>query len=227
MLTYLTIAVVAYLLGSIPFGYLLVRAFRGHDIRESGSGNIGATNVARSGGIGLALATLLLDAGKGFLAVVVSGLLFLPELLGWAQLFADTQMLNPSGPPFPPHVVTGMFVGGLFAILGHMFPVWLRFKGGKGVATGIGAFGPIAPGAALVSLIVFVAATAISKRVSVGSITAAAVFPFVARFSVVHASPNTVFLTTGLAALLIILKHHENLRRLFAGAEPRFQWRRT
>lgn len=227
MATYLIVAAVAYLLGSIPFGYVLVRFFRGHDIRESGSGNIGATNVARAGGMGLAVATLLLDAGKGFLAVVVSGLLFLPELVGWAQLFADTQMLNPSGPPLPPHVATGMFVGGLFAILGHMFPVWLRFKGGKGVATGIGAFGPIAPGAALISLIVFVATVAISKRVSAGSMAGAAVFPFVTRFGVVDANPNTVFLITGLAAVLIIVKHHENLRRLFTGTEPRFEWRRT
>src|SRR5947208_9012303 len=110
--TYITIAAVSYLLGSIPFGYILVRLFMKQDIRATGSGNIGATNVARSGAKGLAIATLLLDAGKGWLAVTWLVVL----RLGWDYPMAAA-------------------IAALFAILGHCFPVWLRFRGGKGVAT--------------------------------------------------------------------------------------------
>src|SRR5208282_2657913 len=113
---YLIAAAVGYLLGSIPFGYLLVRIFKGEDVRVSGSGNIGATNVARKSPA-LGVATLLLDAGKGLAAVLVVRILF-------------------SGPHQPLIVTTAAF----FAVLGHLFPIWLRFRGGKGVATSLGAF---------------------------------------------------------------------------------------
>src|SRR5215475_5863266 len=122
---YIVVAVIAYLLGSIPFGYLLVRIFRGQDIRLTGSGNIGATNVARSGARGLGIATLVLDALKGFVAVVLGGMfsrLQYPDPLVW-------------GSPRIELVMRLMSIAALFAVLGHMFPVWLKFKGGKGVAT--------------------------------------------------------------------------------------------
>src|ERR1700756_3782755 len=119
------IVVASYLLGSIPFGYLLVRIFRGQDVRRTGSGNIGATNVARTGSKGLAIATLLLDALKGYISV--------------AHVFFLAQHHPNHVPGFGPHTVYTMAaLAGFCAIIGHMFPVWLRFKGGKGVATAVG-----------------------------------------------------------------------------------------
>ena len=160
----LLIAVVSYLLGSIPFGYLLVRIFRGQDVRQTGSGNIGATNVARTGSKGLAIATLLLDALKGYIAVL------------HVFYFADHHFDHL--PSFGPHTVYILAaLAGLCAILGHMFPVWLRFKGGKGVATAVGAFLAIAPAAVVVVLLLFVAIVAVTRYVSLGSIVGAAVFP--------------------------------------------------
>src|SRR3954470_6334092 len=132
MQTYFIVATVAYLLGSIPLGYILVRVFMKQDIRATGSGNIGATNVARSGAKGLAIATLLLDAAKGFVAV------------GWVLV---------SAVDFPLVLNLAAFAG-FCAVLGHMFPLWLRFRGGKGVATAVGAFVLLAPRALGVALIV-------------------------------------------------------------------------
>src|SRR5215210_4175683 len=124
MTQYFLVAVIAYVLGSIPFGYLLLRIFRNQDVRTIGSGNIGATNVARSGGKGLGIATLVLDALKGFLAVAVSQ--FTPQMNHLADPWYP-QVANPA-------ILAAL--AALCAILGHMFPVWLKFKGGKGVATG-------------------------------------------------------------------------------------------
>ena len=169
------VGIISYLLGSIPFGYLLVRIFRGQDVRQTGSGNIGATNVARTGSKGLAIATLLLDALKGYVAVV------LPFWLAshFALRVPDTttaamQLLDPHAG----YCLAAL--AALFAILGHMFPVWLRFKGGKGVATALGAFTALAPRAILVALVVFVVVVALTRYVSLGSILAAVVFPFAA-----------------------------------------------
>ncbi|HWS98491.1 MAG TPA: glycerol-3-phosphate acyltransferase, partial [Candidatus Methylomirabilis sp.] len=139
MIHTLLIVVVSYFLGSIPFGYLLVRIFRGEDVRQTGSGNIGATNVARTGSKGLAIATLLLDALKGYVAV--------------AHVFHFASHHPDHVPDFGPHAVYILAaLAALFALLGHMFPIWLRFKGGKGVATAVGAFLGIAPAAIAVVL---------------------------------------------------------------------------
>jgi acyl phosphate:glycerol-3-phosphate acyltransferase len=211
--TYIIVALVSYLLGSIPFGYILVKLFLKQDIRATGSGNIGATNVARSGAKGLAIATLGLDAGKGALAVIVSGTL-------WLQFFAPQEQFGPTAIP------SGMFTIGafaaFFAILGHVFPVWLKFKGGKGVATAIGAFAFVAPLAALGSLALFLMVVGVTRFVSLGSILAAVAFPFLASLNLHHDKPFTFSIFTAAASLLVILKHHENIRRLIGGTENKF-----
>src|SRR5215472_14469887 len=139
---YIATAGLAYLFGSIPFGYILVRLFLKQDIRATGSGNIGATNVARSGRTGLALATLLLDGAKGFCAVLVAHLFMTSSAV---RISADNT--------FDPLLVVS--VASLCAIVGHMFPVWLRFRGGKGVATGAGAFIALAPIELAATLVLF------------------------------------------------------------------------
>jgi glycerol-3-phosphate acyltransferase PlsY len=200
------IAALSYLLGSIPFGYLLVRIFRGEDVRQSGSGNIGATNVSRKSPM-LGALTLLLDATKGTAAVALS------------YVVADHVVAIPA--------LDDLALGALFAVIGHVFPVWLRFRGGKGVATGLGAFALIAPKAVLIAVVIFIAVVAISRYVSLGSIVAVAAFPIMAwlidQFS---ASPTTLALIT-LASLLILVKHRDNLRRLLAGTENRIGARRA
>jgi acyl phosphate:glycerol-3-phosphate acyltransferase len=202
----LLIAAAAYLLGSIPTGYLLVRLFRHQDIRSVGSGNIGATNVLRSGGKGLGAATFLLDMLKGSVSVLAGALLaaaFLPILT-----HRDAQAL-----------------AALFAVLGHIFPVWLGFRGGKGVATGFGVFLVAAPWAALAAITVFAAVLALSRYVSLASILGAASFPVFAFFlnrMQAGGGRSPFFIAVQAAvALLIIAKHHQNIRRLFAGTESR------
>ena len=187
---------IAYLLGSIPFGYLLVRFVRHQDIRQVGSGNIGATNVLRSGAKGLGIATLLLDLLKGFAAVML------------ARHLAPADF----------DLAVGAAVA---AVLGHVFPVWLRFRGGKGVATALGVFLALVPMAALIALGVFLAIVLLSRYVSLASIIAAAVMPVAGIALAPTRSPVVVggFL---FLALLIIAKHHANIRRLLAGTENRF-----
>jgi glycerol-3-phosphate acyltransferase PlsY len=198
--TFLIIAAQSYLLGSIPFGYLLVRIFHGEDVRQSGSGNIGATNVSRKSPA-LGALTLLLDALKGAAAVLLS------------CMVADRVVAIPT--------LEQLAVGALFAVVGHVFPVWLKFRGGKGVATGLGAFALIAPKAVLVAIAVFIMVVAISHYVSLASIAAVAVFPFAAwRISQFYVSPAGLTLIS-LACLLILTKHRENMRRLWAGTESR------
>src|SRR5215813_10347773 len=136
---YIIVAAVAYLLGSIPFGYLLVKVFRGQDIRQSGSGNIGATNVARSGAKGLGIATLVLDALKGAAAV----------LFAYFMAFHNDLVIMGTVTPAERQLAA---TAALFAVLGHMFPVWLKFKGGKGVATALGVFVLLFPKAIPISL---------------------------------------------------------------------------
>jgi len=203
------IAVVSYLLGSIPFGYLLVRLFRGEDVRQTGSGNIGATNVARTGSKWLAIATLVLDALKGYVAVL------------HVFYFADHHFDHL--PTFGPHTVYILAaMAGFFAIVGHMFPVWLRFKGGKGVATSVGAFLGIAPAAVLVCLVAFVVIVGVTRYVSLGSIIGAAVFPVAAWWLNPETRDATVMAFVVASALLIILRHKDNIRRLLGGNENRF-----
>jgi acyl phosphate:glycerol-3-phosphate acyltransferase len=186
----------AYLLGSIPFGYILVKLFRKQDIRATGSGNIGATNVARSGAKGLAIATLLLDLGKAFAAVKI------------AQHIAPANY----------DLAVGAAVA---ALLGHCFPVWLGFRGGKGVASALGVFLALTPISALALLIIFVVIFAFTRYVSLASIIAAAAFPIFGFHFVPFRTPMVIagFL---FIPLLIILKHHQNIRRLLSGNENRF-----
>jgi glycerol-3-phosphate acyltransferase PlsY len=207
---YLIVAAEAYLLGSIPFGYLLVRIFRGEDIRQTGSGNIGATNVARSGAKGLGIATLALDALKGAIAV------------GLAAFLAASKF-NFCGNPSPWFCVAPlrlMASAALAAVLGHVFPVWLRFKGGKGVATALGVFCVLFPKAILVALAIFILVVAITRYVSLGSILGAIAFPVAAYFM---QNPDwlSLLLASGVS-LIIILKHHQNISRLLSGTENRF-----
>ena len=206
MPTLLIIAAVSYLLGSIPFGYLLVRIFRGEDVRKSGSGNIGATNVSRKSPV-LGILTLLLDALKGTAAVAVS------------YKVADRMIAIPT--------YDQMALAALFAVIGHMFPMWLKLRGGKGVATALGAFVVIAPKAVLVAAIIFVAVVAISRHVSLGSIIAVAAFPLAAWIiGQFHASPVGLAMMS-LDSLLIIARHRENIRRLLAGTESRIGAKRA
>lgn len=200
MRTLIIIAALSYLLGSIPFGYLLVRIFRGEDVRQIGSGNIGATNVSRKSPV-LGALTLLLDALKGTAAVVL------------AYIVADRMVAIPA--------LEQLALAALFAVVGHMFPVWLKFRGGKGVATGLGAFALIAPKAVLIAVVVFIAVVAISRYVSLGSIVAVSAFPFAAwLIGQFHLSTEALALIS-LASVLILIKHRENMRRLWAGTENR------
>jgi glycerol-3-phosphate acyltransferase PlsY len=210
IILYLIVAAVAYLLGSIPFGYLLVRIFRGQDIRQTGSGNIGATNVARSGAKGLGIATLALDALKGATAVGLAAF-----LAGSKFNFCENHF-----PWFCVAPLRLMSLAALFAVLGHVFPVWLRFKGGKGVATALGVFCILFPKAILVALAIFILVVAITRYVSLGSILGAIAFPIAAYFT---QNPDwlSLLLASGVS-LVIILKHHQNISRLLAGTENRF-----
>lgn len=199
----LFIAVIAYLLGSIPTGYLLVRLFRHQDIRAIGSGNIGATNVLRSGGKGLGAATFLLDMLKGSAAVYFCALLaatLVPSLV-----HRDAQAL-----------------AALSAVLGHMFPVWLRFRGGKGVATGFGVFLVASPIAALAAITVFAIILLLTRYVSLASILGAASFPLFAWMLARGDRPAFFIAVQITVSSLIIAKHHQNIRRLLNGQESRF-----
>jgi acyl phosphate:glycerol-3-phosphate acyltransferase len=197
----LLIAALSYLLGSIPFGYLLVRVFRGEDVRQSGSGNIGATNVSRKSPA-LGALTLLLDALKGTAAV------------GLAHRFSVATAGSVQ-------VDQAMAAAALSAVLGHVFPVWLRFRGGKGVATGLGSFVLIAPKSVLIAVAIFAAALAVSRYVSLASMLAVASFPLLVYAFHAYGEAPTVLAAITATSLLIIARHHENIRRLLAGTESR------
>jgi len=200
MYVFFIIAAASYVLGSIPFGYLLVRIFRGEDVRQSGSGNIGATNVSRKSPL-LGVLTLLLDALKGTAAVALS------------YELADRAVAIPT--------YDQLATAALFAVVGHMFPVWLKFRGGKGVATGLGSFVVIAPKAVLIAAAVFVLIVAIFRYVSLGSIVAVAILPFASWIIDQFHAPPFGLAIISVASLLIIAKHHENIRRLLSGTESR------
>jgi glycerol-3-phosphate acyltransferase PlsY len=191
----LTAAVTAasYLLGSVPFSYLVARAFGAGDVRKVGSGNVGATNVMRAAGKTAGMLAFLLDAGKGA-----------------AATFAAAR-LDPTDETRPA-------LAALAAVLGHVFPVFLRFAGGKGVATGAGAFVPLAPVAAGAAFLVFAAALLAFRYVSVASIAAALSLPAVAAAT---GAPRSVWLSAALCAAVIVVKHHANVARLRAGTESR------
>ncbi len=192
------LVVAAYLLGSIPFGLLIVKALGGDDIRSSGSGNIGAANVVRNAGWLAGLLTLLFDAGKGYLAVWVAG-----------------HCTNGSG--------RWMVAAAVAAVAGHIFPVWLGFKGGKGVATSLGAFLPISAGAVAAAGALWLLVVLFWRYSSLGSIVAAASLPVLVYvfYAPRHAPPTYMLAGTVVVSLLVLAKHQANIRRLIAGTESR------
>ena len=194
----------AYILGSIPFGLILAKLFGGTDVRKGGSGNIGATNVARVVGPVAGILTLILDVAKGSAAVLLAA-----EL---SQVSA-----------------TWMMIAALAALVGHCFPVWLKFKGGKGVATAAGMFLVLCPLAFLGSVILFVLVVTFWRYVSLGSISAAAAMPLLMYFfwAPRHAPPLVITFGSLAAALLIVCKHAGNIRRLAQGVEPKFSFGKT
>jgi acyl phosphate:glycerol-3-phosphate acyltransferase len=200
-MTLFAIPVAAYLLGSIPFGVILARLFGGTDVRKAGSGNIGATNVARVVGPLAGILTLILDAAKGAAAVLLAG-----------RLSNDN--------------ATWMMIAALAALLGHCFPVWLKFKGGKGVATAAGVFAALCPLACLAAVVLFVLVVIFWRFVSLGSISAAAAMPLLIYFlwAPHHAPPLVVTIGSLAVALLVIYKHDGNLQRLVEGVEPKFSF---
>ncbi len=186
----------AYLLGAIPFGYLLVRWKTGRDVRSMGSGNIGATNVLRTTGRLAGVITLLLDIGKGYLAVWLAG-----------RLTGDSP--------------AGMSAAALAVMAGHAFPVFLRFRGGKAVASFLGAFLCLAPLAVLAALAAFLLMVWRTRYISMGSIVASGTFPL-ALWLIVH-PPWVVVGAGALAGAFIIWRHKENIQRLRAGTENVFR----
>jgi len=197
------IPVAAYALGSIPFGLLIVKASGGGDIRQAGSGNIGAANVTRRAGLVAGVLTLLLDAGKGYLAVWL------------AERYTNAS-------------ARWMMAAALAAVIGHVFPVWLGFRGGKGVATTFGVFLPICLYAVLAAAGSWVLIVLLWRYSSLGSIFAISTLPVWLYFFYAphHAPPDYMLATTILISLLVIWKHRENMRRLISGEENRLGRRR-
>jgi len=187
------VIVAAYMVGSIPFSFLVARAFGVEDVRRVGSGNVGATNVLRSAGRRAGGLALLLDAAKGAAASLIAGALAPDQELTWA-------------------------LAAVAAVLGHMYPVWLRFQGGKGVATGFGAFAPLAPVAALGATVLFLLTLGATRFVSLSSIVGAVSLFF---FALVLGGPSPVVWAAAFTAGLVVLRHRSNVRRLWAGEERR------
>jgi glycerol-3-phosphate acyltransferase PlsY len=202
-MTLFAIPVAAYLLGSIPFGLILTKLFGGGDVRKVGSGNIGATNVARAAGLLAGVLTLVLDVAKGAAAVLL------------AELLSNDN-------------ATWMMIAALAALVGHCYPVWLKFKGGKGVATAAGVFAALCPLACLAAVILFVLVVIFWRYVSLGSISAAAAMPLLIYFfwAPHHAPPLVLTIGTLAVAALVIYKHDGNLQRLVEGVEPKFSFRK-
>ncbi len=186
------VVILAYLIGSIPFGYMIVRIMRGGDVRMTGSGGTGATNVSRSAGKLAGILTLVLDFMKG----AIVGL-------------AATQAIHD-----PVNAAAAVAV-----IVGHIFPVWLRFRGGKGVATGAGVFLVLAPKAFLAAAIVFLIVVLLTRYVSLGSILAALTIPIVVYLT---KAPQTLLAAAIIDTLLIVFAHRGNIGRLFGGTESKF-----
>jgi glycerol-3-phosphate acyltransferase PlsY len=199
------VLIAAYLLGSIPFGYLIVRAKQGTDVRESGSGGTGATNVSRRAGKLAGVITLLLDTAKGALTVFI------------ARWF----LTNDFG------VNWWVAAAAIIAVFGHCFPVWLGFRGGKGVATGVGVFLSLYPLAVACAAVIFVLVVVLTRYVSLGSILATAAFPLFVWLLSVYFRPVAdlapVITAALIAGALIILMHHANIGRLLKGTESKFK----
>jgi len=203
-LTEISILVAAYFLGAIPFGLLLGKFFGVTDVRKAGSGNIGATNVSRVAGPVAGILTLVLDAAKGSVSVVLA-----------ARLTSES--------------ATWMMAAGFLALLGHCFPVWLRFEGGKGVATAAGVFLALCPWAMFGALLLFLLVVMFWRFVSLGSIAAAAAIPLLMYllWAPGHAPPHIVTFGSLAIALLVIYKHDANIQRLVQGEEPKFSFRKS
>lgn len=210
----IAVIVVAYFLGSIPFGYLIVRATQGADVRETGSGGTGATNVSRRAGKTAGLVTLLLDALKGAAAVAI------------AKVVLGLPVFSEAGSSLE-IAYWWVAAAAIAVILGHIFPVWLWFRGGKGVATGVGVFLILTPLAVAFAGVIFVLVVWRTRYVSLGSILAAVAIPlfvllrnvFVQR--VEHLIPIVSAAMAG--AMLIVFAHRENIRRLISGTENKFR----
>ncbi len=190
---------IAYLLGGIPFGYLLVKLSTGKDVRSEGSGNIGATNVLRTTGRASAVATLVLDIFKGFAAVWIAAKLTNDDPL-WTSLSA------------------------LAVMAGHAYPLFLGFKGGKAVASFIGAFLYLTPLALAAALIVFILTVAATRHISAGSVLAAGTFPL-GVWLILH-PPAPVMLASLIAGAFIVYRHRSNIERWRAGTENVFVWKK-
>jgi glycerol-3-phosphate acyltransferase PlsY len=201
--TLISIPVAAYLVGSIPFGLLLGKLFGSADVRKAGSGNIGATNVARVAGPLAGILTLLLDTAKGAFAVVLA-----------ARLSNESALW--------------MMIAGLCVLVGHCFPIWLGFHGGKGVATAAGVFLVLCPPAFLGATILFVLVVVYWRFVSLASISAAAAMPLLIYifWAPHHAPPYAITFGSLAAALLIVYRHDANIQRLVQGDEPKFSFPR-
>lgn len=194
-MNYLLVVLLAYLAGSIPNAVIIGKAWKGIDVREHGSGNVGATNVFRTLGAGPGLLVLGLDALKGSLGVYF-GLIWIGQ--GW-----------------------GAVLGGMMAIVGHNWPVWLKFKGGRGVASGLGVIATIVPKITLIILVVFALIVYVTRYVSLGSIVCAALVPLLMVF---FKEPLPYQILGFVAGLFIIIRHWPNLRRLWKGTELKISW---
>jgi glycerol-3-phosphate acyltransferase PlsY len=206
------VIILAYLLGSIPFGYLIVRAKEGGDIRETGSGGTGATNVSRRAGKAAGVLTLLLDVLKGAAAVLIA--------MWWLNATTGTDGSNNSNAWL-------VAAAAIAVMVGHIFPVWLKFRGGKGVATGVGVFLVLMPAVVGIAAFIFVAIVLLTRYVSLASMVAAASIPLLAllRFTFVSADNNFAPLITSavFGATLILLAHRKNVVRLIQGQESKFR----
>lgn len=211
-----TLIVVSYLIGSIPFSYLVARIASGADIRQAGSRNVGATNVARTAGRGAGILALLLDLTKGYVAI---------ELARWVVSRPDWPFAAVSPSPLHSRVMW-IALAGLIAVLGHMFPVWLRFHGGKGVATAAGVFLALDPIVIVAAAIVFIIALLTTRFVSLASILSAASVPIFFRF-LAHDAPFWRIVISIVIAIVVITKHHSNIARLTQGTERRMGERKA
>ena len=206
---YILIALAGYLLGSIPTGYLVARA-KGVDIRTVGSGNIGATNAFRVLGKPAGVFVLLTDAVKGWLAVWVVAIWILNAVL-------------PTDPSDGTRTIAAI-IAGLFAVVGHNYPCWLKFKGGKGIATSAGVLVALVPWALIIILSVWIVLVLATRYVSIGSIAAAVVLPFATWFTTRQDVSLTII--TGAMGAMAIYKHKGNIQRLLAGTESRANFKR-
>jgi len=218
------VILIAYLLGSIPFGYLIVRSSKRADIRETGSGGTGATNVSRRAGKAAGVLTLVLDALKGAAAVVIAKLALGLPIFAASGGPSLAQAANSS--VAIENVYWWVAAAAIAAIVGHIFPVWLGFRGGKGVATGVGVFLVLAPLAVVFAAVLFLVIVLLTRYVSLGAIVAAATIPVLVLIQN-YISPHVEFWPLMTAAIvgaaLIIFAHRENIARLIHRTESKFE----